>query len=152
MARDDPAASATRLAASPGPDRLRAAALPVLLVIIAGVGVFRSATLDQSSWQGASFGMFARYDNSTSRVVLVTVDRPEGRVRVRLPGSLKDDAERLLVVPTEGAARALAAAVRERIDGSGARSVVVEVWRLRLRAEDDHLRATRHRLVRAEAA
>ena len=152
VARKEPAARATGLPTGGAPDLLRAFALPALLVIIAGIGVFRSVTLDQSSWQGVSFGMFARYDNSTSRVVHVTVDRPEGRARVGLPRELGDDADRLLVVPTDDAARRLASAVLDRVQSSGARSVVVEVWRLHLRPEGGHLRVTRQRLVGGEAA
>lgn len=116
-----------------GPDRLRALALPVFLVIVAVLGVHRATTLHQSSWQGVSFGMFATYDNTTSRIVRVTVDADAGSQRVDLPPDLRDDATRLRVVPTEGRARALARAVLARVEAAGSDEVRVEVWRLVLR-------------------
>ena len=115
-------------------DRVRALVPAVLLVVVALVGVRNHVVRDQSSWQGASFGMFATYDNRTSRTVIVEVDRGEGPERVDLPPELRDDAERLKVVPTEGGAGALAAAVLERVDDERA-SVDVEVRRVVL---DDH--------------
>jgi len=120
-------------------DRLRALAMPAVLVAIASLGVYRSATLDQSSWQGASFGMFATYDNRTSRTVAVTLVEADGARRVTLPEALRDDATRLTVVPTDGAAETLAREVLARADDATA--VVVEVQRLKLDA-DDGLRIT----------
>lgn len=108
--------------------------MPLLLVAVALVGIYRSAGLQQSSWQGASFGMFATYDNDSSRSVIVTVTEAGRRRRVRLPEDLRDDATRLRVVPTDAAARALAAAVLDASvdDATGAR---VEVWRLVLEGD-----------------
>lgn len=123
---------ATALPRSRG-DRVRSLALPVLLVAIATLGVHRSVTLDQSSWQGVSFGMFATYDNTVSRIVRVTVIGRDGPARVTLPGHLRDDAERLRVVPTSGNADRLARAVMTLVRPQGASRVNVEVVRLRLR-------------------
>jgi hypothetical protein len=111
-------------------DRLRVLALPVLLVTIATFSTHRAVSLDQSSWQGASFGMFATYENDVSRSVRVWADGPNGRFRVRLPDGLQDDATRLRVTPTEGAARSLAAAVLAGAPTAAARAVEVEVWRI----------------------
>jgi hypothetical protein len=108
--------------------------MPALLVVVATFGVARSVGLDQSSWQGASFGMFATYDNRTSRHVRVTVDSAgqDEPVRVQLPAELEDDAERLRVLPSAAAARRLAAETLERVpEGKGER-VVVEVRRLKI--------------------
>ena len=125
--------------------------MPALLVAIATLGAFRSVTLEQSSWQGASFGMFATYDNVTSRAVRVRVDRPGGPLSVAVPTELEDDAVRLRVVPTDAGARRLAAALLRRPDAEGAGRVVVEVWRLRLRQDDGRLRATSERIAAGEA-
>lgn len=116
-----------------GGDRWRVLAVPALLLVVAGIGVFRSVTLDQSSWHGVSFGMFATYDNVASRTVRLSVDRGAGPVRTRLPPDLADEAGLLEVVPTDGRARRLAESVLRRVpDGTPAR-VVVEVWRVRIR-------------------
>ena len=131
-------------------DRLRALAPAVLLVVVALVGVRHHVVRDQSSWQGASFGMFATYDNGNSREVVVTVDRGDGPARVTLPKDLRDDAQRLTIVPTEGGADALAGAVLERVEGEDT-SVRVEVRRLVL-DDDGTLRAHLETIVDAEAS
>jgi hypothetical protein len=141
---------ATPLPAS-GLDRLRALALPTLLMIVAALGVHRAATLHQSSWQGVSFGMFATYDNTTSRIVRVTVESDDGPQRVDLPPDLRDDATRLRVVPTEGMARALARAVLTRVGATRGHEVRVEVWRLVLRDGDGGLRLRLEPLVAGAA-
>lgn len=115
-------------------DRVRALAVPSLLVAIAALGVYRSATLDQSSWQGASFGMFATYDNGSSRTVIVTVTGPDGVARMGLPASLRDDATRLREVPTDDAAASLAARALKFAPDDATRADVA-VWRLVLHQE-----------------
>jgi hypothetical protein len=47
--------------------------------------------------------------------VVVTVEQAGATTRVGLPDDLADDAERLAVVPTHGAARSLAEAVRAEL-------------------------------------
>jgi hypothetical protein len=111
-----------------------------LLVAIATLGVYRSATLHQSSWQGVSFGMFATYDNPASRIVRVTIDGDDRPYRAALPESLQDDATRLSVVPTERAAERLARSVLPLVVDDGATRVTVEVWRIDLRDRDGHLK------------
>jgi hypothetical protein len=134
-------------------DRARALAMPVLLVGIAALGVYRSATLDQSSWQGASFGMFATYDNRSSRAVLVSVlDGPERR-QVAMPAELEDDAERLRVVPTDAGAVDLAGEVAAVLVEAGAPfdGVEVEVRRLVVERSDDGLEVRTRRLAHGGA-
>jgi hypothetical protein len=99
---------------------------------VAVLGILRSATLDQSSWQGASFGMFATYDNDTSRTVVVTATGPDGPFRAAIPSSLDDDATRLRVVPTDAAAADLARKVARLGLDEGVIEVVVQVLRIRL--------------------
>lgn len=134
-------------------DRWRALAMPALLVVVATFGVARSIGLDQSSWQGASFGMFATYDNRTSRHVRVTVDGAghDQPVRARLPPELEDDAERLRVLPTDGAARRLAAETLERVPASKGERVMVEVRRLKIDPEGGGLRVSVAPLAFGEA-
>jgi hypothetical protein len=113
-----------------GSDRLRALAPAVLLAAVALVGVRNHVDHDQSSWEGASFGMFATYDNHVSRLVLVTVTGPDGPFLARLPDSLEDDALRLRVAPSEGAADRLARQVAALVADDGATRVTVELWRI----------------------
>ena len=128
--------------------------MPALLVVVATVGVVRSVTLHQSSWHGASFGMFATYDNVSSRTVRVTLDGAGGAspVRVQLPAALEDDAGRLEVVPTDAGARRLAAEILERVPADRARRVLVEVWRVRVRDEGGDLRLGAEPLARGQAS
>ena len=119
-----------------GPDRLRAIAPAALLAAIAILGVRNFAVHDQSSWQGASFGMFATYDNDVSRVVAVTATGPQGSYRVRLPKGLQDDAVRLRVAPSAGAADRLAREVAALIRDVGTTSVTVELWGIVLHDTD----------------
>lgn len=128
-------------------DRARSLAIPVLLVAVASLGVHRTVTLDQSSWQGVTFGMFATYDNTVSRMVRVTVTRPDGDVRVVLPDHLDDDARRLRVVPTRENADGLARSVMDLVRAEGALRVTVEVVRLRLRDADGALGLRLERLT-----
>lgn len=115
--------------------------MPLLLVVIAAVGVYRSVTLDQSSWQGASFGMFATYDNVPSRTVVVRAIGPSGSARIAVPHDLQDDAVRLRVVPTDDRAAALARSLTGRTESAGATRIEVEVWRIALEDRDGlHLR------------
>lgn len=133
-----------------GADRIRAIAAPLLLVVLASVGVLRSITLEQSSWQGASFGMFATYDNRASRVVRLTVDTGSGPSRALIPDDLQDDAVRLRVVPTREAAQRLAQAALRRV-AAGSATVEVEVWRVELEDEEGKLRLRLEPLVAGRA-
>jgi hypothetical protein len=108
----------------------------VLLAAIAVVGVRNHMEHDQSSWEGASFGMFATYENHVSRLVVVTVTGPDGSFRVALPDDLQDDERRLRVAPSKDAADRLARAVATRIGDDGATEVEVTLWRVGLDTDD----------------
>jgi hypothetical protein len=133
----------------PGRDRWRALAPALLLAVVALLGVRNHLVRDQSSWQGASFGMFATYENDSSRVVAVTVDGGDGPTRVRLPDSLHDDVRRLEVVPTEADANALARRVLELLPGPA--TVEVTVRKVVLTG-DDPLRLRYEVLTRGGAS
>lgn len=124
---DDPTAWAAPLPSHRG-DRLRALAPAVALALVAAVGVRNHIDHDQSSWEGASFGMFATYENHVWRVVEVTVTGPDGSYQALLPTDLADDARRLRVAPSEGAADRLARAALDRIDDRSPVQVEVVLW------------------------
>jgi hypothetical protein len=109
----------------PRPDRWRAVAPAVLLAVVALLGVRNHSVRHQTSWRGASFGMFATYENDVSRVVVVVLDKGDGPTRVTLPDSLADDVLALRVVPTDAHAAELARAVLDLVDGPARVDVTV---------------------------
>jgi hypothetical protein len=123
--------------------------MPLLLVTIATLGVLRHVTLDQTSWQGASFGMFATYDSRPSRAVIVTTTHGTDRTRVAVPAELEGDAERLRVVPTDGGAVDLARSVAAALVRAGTPfdGVEVEVRGLVVQRADDGLEIRTRRLA-----
>lgn len=127
--------------------------MPALLVTVAALGVYRHATLDQTSWQGASFGMFATYDSRPSRAVIVRVADGTDVRQVALPTELEDDAERLRVVPTDGGAVDLARDVATALAhvGTPFDGVEVEVRGLAIQRSDDGLEVRIRRLAHGGA-
>lgn len=113
---------------------------PLLLIAIAGLQVVRVQTMDQSSWSGAGFGMFATIDNETYRLVRgYTVDA-DGERAVGLPGELREEAFELRVVPSASRAAALGQRWREK-SGVEGDEFVVEVWRVSFDPEGPSLSA-----------
>jgi len=108
-----------------GRDRVLAALMPLVLVVVALIAVERSHRVDQSPWQGIGFGMFASYEHLPGRTARATAALQGRRVEVGVPDDLRDDLDRVLVAPGDGNALALAAALRAR---SGADRLVLEVW------------------------
>lgn len=147
---EDPTAWAAPLP-SPRRDRLRAIAPSVALALIALIGVRNHVDHDQSSWEGASFGMFATYENHTWRVVEVTVTGADGPYQAALPPDLADDATRLRVAPSADAARRIAEAALDRIDDAGPVRVDVVLWGVVL-DDDDGFRLRYGELQRGEAS
>lgn len=111
--------------------------VPVVMLLVAAIGTWRHHALDQTSWRGASVGMFARVDAPANRLVrgVVEVPRTEGggtgRVLRHPPRELSSTAERALVTPTDHNLRQLAAAWETTVDEG--RLVRVEVWATRFR-------------------
>lgn len=89
---------------SPG-ERARALAIPLLVVLLAGLHAHRTIALDQSSWgAGQPLGMFGRVDSHGSRVLRVEAIGPDGRAReIPLPHGLDDLALQLRVAPRDPA-------------------------------------------------
>lgn len=132
---DDPTAWAAPLPSTRG-DRIRAIVPALALAVVAAIGVRNHVDHDQSSWEGASFGMFATYENHVWRVVEVTVTGPDGEYQAALPSDLSDDATRLKVAPSDGAAERLARNALERIDDPGEVTVRVTLYGIALRDDD----------------
>lgn len=105
-------------------DRLLALAIPTLLVVLATAGIVRYHELDQSSWRGGSFGMFATYEHDRARTVVITAVHGTERRTVTIPEDLKDLRDRAVVVPHGSAAAELA---HRLLDHTGADRVVLEV-------------------------
>lgn len=124
-------------------DIVLAVAVPIVAAAVALVGVVRYHERDQSSWRGASFGMFATYEAHRSRFVRVTVHRDGIDTLVALPDDLERLRERAAVTPRDGAAEALARAVSERVDAD---EVTVQVLGHVARAEDGRVHV-RTRLI-----
>lgn len=117
------AAKRARLSAR---DRVLAALLPVLLVLVAGLAVVRHRTVDQSPWQGVGFGMFSGYDYLPSRTARATATTEGQRTPVAIPPDLRDELERVLVAPGDPHAVDLAEELRAR---TGADVLELEILR-----------------------
>lgn len=113
-----------------------AAAVPLLAALVAIVGIVRYHERQQSSWRGASFGMFATYEAHRSRFVRVTVRHDGVETLVAVPRELERLRERAAVTPLDGAAESLARRVLERTDADEA---IVQVLGHGVRTEDGHV-------------
>jgi hypothetical protein len=123
----------------------------LLLSLVALVGVRNHVDHDQSSWEGASFGMFATYENHVSRLVVITVTGPDGQFRAALPADLQDDALRLRVAPSQAAIDRLARSVARRVADDGATAVAIALWRIEL-DDSSGLRLRFEPVLKAEAS
>jgi hypothetical protein len=110
---------------------------PLLITVLALNHMWRAQSVDQSSWKGGGFGMFASVDSETARTVRAWIVGPGAeQERVDL-GPVATHAYEALVVPTEENLRRIARALlRTHVD---ARSVHVEVRRARFDGERDRL-------------
>lgn len=92
-------------------DRLNLAFPSLLLVLVAGVQIFRAHAYAQSSWKGGGFGMFATADSPQARFLRCAIVGEDGKeYRVALPRRLQDATLKARIVPTEGNVRDLAEA------------------------------------------
>ena len=97
---------------------------PLLLVLVALLQIGRAAAIDQSSYAGFGFGMFATYENELSRWIDVEITDGEGATRTVEP----DDQLELIAleVPTDGH---LVAIAREVIESNpDATAVTATIW------------------------
>ena len=90
-------------------ERVALFAVPVLLVLVALLQIGRAKLLDQSSYAGFGFGMFATYENELSRWTEVTVtDSDHNEFSVAPAADLDLEAQE---VPTSDNVEALAESV-----------------------------------------
>lgn len=118
-------------------DRLLACAIPLLMLLTAGVAVVRHHRVDQSPWQAFSLGMFSTHDSSNARTIRATTITG-GRERPQpVPSDLARLASRVLVAPGDSQAEDLGRALLLR---TGADRVVIEIWRHDIDPGSDGLR------------
>lgn len=115
----------------------------MVMLTVAALSTWRHHELDQTSWRGASVGMFAQVDAPSNRLVRGVVetrdpqpgdaDATETRL-LRPPPAVASAGERALVTPTDHNLRRLAEGWRTTVtDG---RLLRVEVWATRFRASN----------------
>jgi hypothetical protein len=116
----------------PVPHGLAVVLPAALLVAVAGAQVTLTRVAALSPWKGGGFGMFASLDGSAFRYVRVYVAGPSGFEEVAMPAGGESAAARAALLPTLGALRHVARAVRrhERARGAPVHGVRVEVWRV----------------------
>jgi hypothetical protein len=129
----------TRLRSRPA----RHYAVPLLLAAVATLQLIRAHTLDQSSWSGGGFGMFATYENEDSRFLRVWVLTDDGEEQGSLPSGVAHEAFEARVVPTGERLDALARLLDTKVGGRESLGVRVEVWGVRFDHPDARLRAFR---------
>lgn len=115
----------------PSRDQVLAWAVPAVLVAVALLQLGRAHLLDQSSWSGAGFGMFATYESEATRFVLLEVEAEDGSTRT-VPAPAGPSTRAALVVPTRAALREVVDEARSQVDGAirGA-----TVWAIRFDAD-----------------
>lgn len=100
--------------------------VPVIMLVVALVQATRVATLEQSTWQGAGFGMFATYDFDDTRSV-VAVAVVDGReVLMSLDGVSPSLHRRARVVPSDAVLRTVGEVLTTTAP-AGATAVRIEV-------------------------
>jgi hypothetical protein len=130
------------------PTRLRSMAarhyaVPVLLAAVATLQLVRAHTLEQSSWSGGGFGMFATYENEDSRFLRLWLLTADGEERRSLPSGVAHEAFEARAVPTGERLDALARLVDRNLGGRDALGVRVEVWGVHFDHPDARLRTFR---------
>lgn len=106
--------------------RGRAVIVPIVMILVAVVQVMRVLAFNQSSWQGAGFGMFATYDFDGTRGVVAAAVVEGEAVQLPLDDVTPDLYRRARVVPTDDVLREMVAALRP-VAPAGFTAIVVEV-------------------------
>lgn len=89
--------------------------VPIVVAVCALVSIIRYHTVQQSSWRGGSYGMFATYEAAQARTVIALVADGEPML-IPIPDDLRTLADRAEVVPGGHAPVELADALAERTD------------------------------------
>lgn len=108
--------------------RIAALASPVLMVVVALFGTWQHSMHDQSSWSGASFGMFATIDAEATRQVRAFIERDGNPTPLSIPEELERRAFEVQVLPTEERLARLGREWVELTELEAGAEVVVEVW------------------------
>lgn len=117
-------------------DRMLALIVPAVLVLVVTLAVVRYHRVDQSSWQGIGFGMFATYEYTPARTARVVATVDGERTEVGVPGDMRDRLERVLVAPGDDDAVELA---RMLLDRHGASALELQILGHSVRSTDDGL-------------
>ena len=109
-------------------DLVLALVTPALVVAVAALQLYRADTLDQSSWSGAGFGMFATYESEITRFTRVHAVTDDGETQIPVPPEAGRAFVEATVVPTDGYLEALADEVIATLDDPEVDAVRVELW------------------------
>jgi hypothetical protein len=110
------------------------AVVPVVLAVVAVVQIVRVDTLEQSSWHGSGFGMFATFENASHRLVRVTTADGE-----RLRAADPDLVQRARVVPDDRALRDVGRSAAREAELPTGTELRIEVWGIDLDDSDGRL-------------
>ncbi|MEY2571263.1 MAG: hypothetical protein QOE63_1613 [Acidimicrobiaceae bacterium] len=83
------------------PHRLAALALPILLVLVAGVQRYRAYAGDESSWSGVGFGMFSTVNQERLGFLRADAVSPSGTTVVGVPDPLAREVLELKADPRQ---------------------------------------------------
>ena len=121
--------------------------IPLLLVVVACLQIGRAAVLDQSSFAGFGFGMFATYENRLSRWIDVEVAAADGESTFVDPDPSTSFAA--LDVPTESNLRRVGAAALAKADGAS--KATVTLWTIEVKGRPMTVTPVAHSQVVVEA-
>lgn len=97
-----------------------AAVAPAILLSVAGLQIYRVHTIDQSTWSGFGFGMFATYDGESARwASAFVVDEFGEAEQVGFPSVDFDVYAAAIVAPSDSNVRHLAQAAAREIREAG---------------------------------
>lgn len=76
-------------------------AMPVLMLVVIGVQVYRAQTMNQTPWKGGGFGMFSTNDHRSTRLAAIRVVVDGRELPVSLSENRKYLKEKFLGAPNE---------------------------------------------------
>ena len=130
-----------------GTDLVLALIAPIILVVVALVAIERYHRVDQSSWRGIGFGMFATYEYVPGRSARIVATFDGQERGVDLPEELQGRLRRVLVAPGDRGAVTLAEDIRRQL---GADAVVLQLLGHDVDSTGPRLRITLKELRKVE--
>jgi hypothetical protein len=85
--------------------------VPLLLVFVACIQLYRAFSMQQSPWKGGGFGMFSTVDSPGARFLRIRIHTATGEFPVTLPKILQPQGLMARTVPSEANAKQLAVAL-----------------------------------------